>query len=93
MNIDIEQLAQEEVQRLVKEKINNKLYLQVQKELKKHEYEHMIRQYVHQEINSLLKSIDPLDYIDKDKLQKDVTSNISSILMDRLSTSHYDEEY
>lgn len=93
MNIDIEQLAKEEVHRLVKEKINGKLHLQIQKELKEHNYTHMIRNFVHDEMESLLKDIKLLDYIDKDKLQKDVTGNISTILLDRISTSHDHEEY
>lgn len=93
MNIDIEQLAKEEVQRLVKEKINGKLHQQVQKELKNYEYARMIRDYVHLEMKNLLDNINLLDYIDKEKLQKDVTVNISSILVERLTTSHSYEEY
>lgn len=93
MNIDIEKLAKEEVQRLVKEKINSKLHQQVQKELNNYEYTRMIRDHVQMEIGDLLKNINLLDYIDKEQLQKDVTDNISTILINRLSTSHSYEEY
>ncbi|RKJ50020.1 hypothetical protein D7X33_32735 [Butyricicoccus sp. 1XD8-22] len=93
MNIDLEQLAKEEVQRLVKEKINGKLHQQIQKELKSYEYTRMISDYVRAEMKNLIENIDLLEYIDKEKLQADVTYELSSVLMNRLTTSHSYEEY
>ncbi len=93
MNIDIEQLAIEEVKRLVKEKINGKLHQIVQKELKNYEYMYLVREHIQAELKALFGSIDLLEYIDKEKLQKDVTDTVTKILIDRMTTrTHEDEE-
>lgn len=93
MNINLDELAKQEVERLVKEKINGKLHNQIQKELKNHNYTRMISEYVHFEMKKMLDNINLLDYIDKDKLQNDITANISNVLIERLSTSLSYEEY
>lgn len=90
MELNYENLARAEVARQVKEKINSKLHLVVQKELKNYQYQSMIASHSQRELNSLLASEDILKYIDFEQLHKDIVSNVSEMILDKLA---YDGEY
>lgn len=93
MDLDIEKLAQEEVQRLVKEKINKKLHLHVQNEMKKYEYSDMISYYVNNGLQDILKNTNLSELINVDKLQKDITNIVAKEMLSRLTTSYrYEDE-
>lgn len=86
MELNYEELARAEVARQVKDKINNKLHLVVQKELKNYQYQNMIASHSQRELKSLLTGEDILKYIDFEKLHKDIVSNVSEMILDRLSS-------
>lgn len=92
MELNYEELARAEVARQVKEKINGKLHLVVQKELKNYQYQSMIASHSQRELKGLLASEDILKYIDFEKLHKDIVSNVSEMLLDKL-TSDADYRY
>lgn len=93
MELDMQELVLQEVQKQVKDKINGKLHLQVQKELKEYKYVHMISNYVNDGLKQLLNETSLLYLIDREKLQKDVTNIVSRELLNRMTTSFHEEDY
>ena len=90
MNLNFEELAKKEVERQVKDKINNKLHLVVQKELKNYQYQNMISSHCKIELSNLLNDEIILKYIDFEKLHKDIVSNVSEMIYNKLTN---DMEY
>lgn len=93
MELNFEELATQEIQRQVKEKLGKKLHLEIQKEMKKWDYQNMMSLYVENGLKVLLNNTNLLELIDRDKLQKDVTNIISKELLKRMTNVHfYDDE-
>lgn len=93
MELNIQELAELEIQSQVKEKLGSKLHLEIQKEMKKYDYKHDISLYVDNGLKVLLNNTDLLDLIDKDKLQQDVTNIVAKELLKRMTTNYrYEDE-
>ena len=85
MDLNIKALAELEIQRQVKEKLGNKLHLDIQKEMKKYNYKHDIQLYVDNGLKVLLNNTNLLELIDVEKVQAQIAHIVSQELIDRMS--------
>lgn len=93
MELNFEELAKKEVERQVKEKINGKLHNMIQKELKSHDFQKTINGLVNYYVKQHLTNENLIEMVDLELVNKQVIDNVSSILVERISTSHDYERY